>query len=427
MIGGSLARLNLSIFAYTVNRPNQQYVMSGRYRIVVNFTSPKRLRRNRGLSALGVTLSILASAAMTSTTVAYFSSASTSDVTVSAGTWIVPSLTITPQNFSTANVQWRALSDFTDYTLQWSKTTNFASPNSAVVSGNSYTVSNLEGSTNYYFRIKAVGAPINSGWSSTFTMLTSASTHSIVTATDTLAFDAKGELWNYGPAGSTTSVRKSIAPAGTVIPENFYVTDWNGDKILDLVVKTIPGVLELWKGLPQGGFEVSNIGNSGWQRYDIAIGAWKKTDNLPSIVAINKETGELFHYTNPVGSEHGARVLFDTGWQNIQIQMVDFDKDGNPDLVARIQNVGLKNGEFRLYRSNGDGAFITEERKPLGSGWNSVDSVTVLYGVEGSGTLGFISREKSSGNMFYYSIENTLIVERRQIGSGFTGFKLAGN
>lgn len=389
--------------------------------------SPKKLRRNQKIAAVAIGVGLLSTTFYSIPTSASYSDSASAKVSVASQTWMVSSLSVTSPSYNTASVKWTALPLYSSYNLQWSKSSDFSNAYSAVINGNSYVASGLDELTNYYFRIQSVGAPANSGWSSSVSTRTPELPYSIKSPADIVAFDSRGELWNYGPAGSGTASRKSIAPAGSSAPANFYNVDWNGDKIQDLVLRNDNGTLVLWRGLPQGGFNVSTIGQFDWQLYDITIGKWKKTDTLPSIIAIEKSTGDMYHYSNPSGSEHGSRVKFDYGWKNIPIQLLDFDRDGNSDIIGKFQDGSLRNGELRQYRSNGDGSLISEARKVLGSGWNAVDSVSVVYDAEGPGTVGFVAREISSGILFYYKIENSAIAERRQIGSGMNGLKMAGN
>lgn len=371
---------------------------------------------------MGIGLSIVASAVMSSMTVAEFRSISTSVITASASTWIVDALAFTQQEYSSATVSWSILPEYTDYTLQWSKYNDFSNFNSTQVSGNSYTVNNLEPSTNYYFRIKAISAPQNSGWSSTVVLRTADPKLSINSPTDIIAFDERGELWNYGPTGSDTSIRRSIAPAGTPIPVDFHVVDWNGDQILDIVMNTEDGMLNLWRGLPDGGFTVGNIGFGGWNEYRISIGAWKNGDKYPSMVAMYPKSGVLYNYPNPTGAGHGVKTLVGTGWTGIGISLVDYDRDGNMDILGKYPS-----GELKLFRSKGNSEFIDEARPVIATNWQTMDSLRIVYGVDGPDTRGIVSREISTGDLFYTPIGVSSVGDSRKINSGFTGYKLAGN
>lgn len=389
--------------------------------------SPKKLRRNRKLAAVAISVGLLSTTFYSIPTSASYSDSASATVNVASQTWMVSSLSVTSPSFNTASVQWTALPFYSSYNLQWSKSSDFSNPYSAVVNGSSYVASGLDELTNYYFRIQSVGAPANSGWSSSVSTRTPESPYSIKSPADIVAFDSRGELWNYGPAGSGTSSRKSIVPAGTAIPSNFYVTDWDSDGIQDLVLKTPEGNLNFWRGLPNGGFSISPISTGGWQNYDITVGKWKNTDTKPSVLAVEKSTGDMYVYPNDPELKLGSRTKVSSGWKGVPIQLLDFDRDGNADVLGNIQNVGNGNGEMQLFRTNGNGSFISETRKSLGPGWNSVNPVSIVYGAEGPGTVGIVARDVYSGNILYYTIADTVIGFRRDIGSGMSGLKMAGN
>lgn len=117
-------------------------------------------------AVVAMSLSVLSASSLTLVTDAAFTSSNTVTADATAGQWIVPSVLFSAQDYRTATVSWSAVSGYTNYTLQWSKTSDFSTPNSTTVSGTSYVINNLEASTNYFFRVQAVGAPA-SGWSPT--------------------------------------------------------------------------------------------------------------------------------------------------------------------------------------------------------------------------------------------------------------------
>jgi hypothetical protein len=387
---------------------------------VLKFLKNVRERKSPPVSAVVASLVALSTFSLYQITEATLTSSAPVTVEASAGRWIASSLTLSPQDYRTVTATWSAVSGYTSYTLQWSKTSNFASFSSSVVAGTSFKVSNLEELTNYYFRVQAVGAP-TSGWSSTATVKTPGAP-SIITAMDIVAYDPSGQSWNYGVAGTNTTPRKSIGIVESAIPDDFYVTDWNGDGIQDLILKNTNDQLELRYGLAEGGFSTLIIGDFGWKDYDITIGKWKKTDTLPSIIAIQKSTGDLYLYENPNGAAHGARIKFDVGWTGLVINLIDYDKDGNTDVIAKFPT-----GDLKLYRSNGAGAFITEARPVISTNWNIVDSIHMSSGAEGAGSRGIVAREISSGDLYYYPIGTSSFGVTRKFNSGFAGYRIAGN
>lgn len=386
----------------------------------MNRLSTKKFRLNKSLATSVIAAGILSLAVSSQTTPAAFTSSAATTVLASAQKWIVDSLSFTQQEYSEATVEWTSLPEYRDYILQWSKTNNFTDAPSVRVTGDSYKVENLDASTNYYFRIQAIDAP--GAGSSTTVIRTIDPKLSINSSKDIIAFDSNGELWNYGPAGTNTALRRSIAPAGTPIPNSFHVTDWNGDKVLDLVMNTKDGMLEVWAGRPEGGFTVRNIGFGGWDTYNISIGMWKNSDKFPSIVGMHKPTGNVYHYPNPTGAGHGVKTMLGKDWQNVETSIVDYDLDGNMDVLAKFPT-----GELKLYRSNGNSEFIAETRLTISTDWASMDSMRVAYGVEGPGTRGVVSREIATGDLYYTPIGFSSIGESWKFASGFIGHRLAGN
>lgn len=138
-------------------------------------------------------------------------------VTAASQTWIVPSLTLTPINYRSATASWPALSGYSSYTLQWSTSSSFASPQSATVSASSYVVNGLSALTTYYFRVQAVGAP-TSGWSSPTNMRTTAVTvlksmfYQVRSWPSSSAIDSKGNVWI---TGYIDNIARIISPDGT--------------------------------------------------------------------------------------------------------------------------------------------------------------------------------------------------------------------
>lgn len=241
----------------------------------------------------------------------------------------------------------------------------------------------------------------------------------INSSADIVAFDSNGTLWNYGTLNPSTG-RKQIGSVDYAsIPKNIFVTDWNSDGVFDLVSQGKDGYLRLYKGNAGGGFTISTIG-SGWQSYDITVGKWKTADKYPSIIARNT-AGELFNYPNLSGNNLSARVKVGAGWNGYVFNLMDWDKDGKTDIVAKNSA-----GEMRLYRTNGAGTFYSETRKVIGSGWNSMNSIKVVNGHNGPGTVGIVARD-TSGRLWYYQSNKSSWGVRVQMGSGWGSYLIAGN
>lgn len=245
---------------------------------------------------------------------------------------------------------------------------------------------------------------------------------SITSSSDIVAFDSAGALWNYRSA-TAADKRFSIGATGAAIPDDFYVTDWNIDGVMDLVVKGKDGSLTVRKGLPSGGFSNLVIGNAGWNDYEITVGKFKKADTRPSIIAKQISTGVLYHYPNPSGGAHGVRVEVGSGgWgPYTPLNLVDWDRDGNMDIIARNAS-----NQMMLYRTNGAGAFIAEARQTIGTGWNS-NSIHVMNGRGGTGNVGLMVRSATNNNLIYYPINKNAFGAYKVISGGWGTYKIAGN
>jgi hypothetical protein len=243
---------------------------------------------------------------------------------------------------------------------------------------------------------------------------------SIKSAADIVAYDANGELWNFG-TGANMADRKSIGAAGAAVPDDSFVTDWDSDSIQDLIVKQKDGQLIFRKGLVNGGFTDSVLA-SGFNAFNITVNKWKSTDPNPSIIAREISTGNLYNYPNLYGAHLDPRVTIDNGgWGNMTpISVFDWDKDGKRDIIARYTN-----GDLYLYRSNGTGSLISETRWPVGYGWG-FNSLHAISGYSGSGSVGLLALD-GSNDLYYYPAVGGSWGARSLVSGGWAGYKIAGN
>ena len=162
---------------------------------------------------------------------------------------------------------------------------------------------------------------------------------------------------------------------------------------------------------------------STWNEYDVTVGRWPKSTSVPAILAIEKINGALWYYSNPSGGNHGPRVGIGNGWGGFSIAIVDFDGDGNSDVIAKQPATG----NLMVYRGDGGGGFYNEARHQIGVGWNSMDCIGIIEDSERPGSKGIVAREIFSAKLFYYPIENGGVGARRQIGDGFYNYKISGS
>jgi hypothetical protein len=214
--------------------------------------------------------------------------------------------------------------------------------------------------------------------------------------------------------------RKSIGAAGAAVPDDSFVTDWDSDSIQDLIVKQADGQLIFRKGLANGGFTDSVLA-TGFNAFNITVNKWKSTDPNPSIIAREISTGNLYNYPNLYGAHLDPRVTIDNGgWGNMTpISVVDWDKDGKRDIIARYTN-----GDLYLYRSNGAGSLLAGN-SAIGSGWG-FSSLHAMTGKAGAGTFGLLARD-SGGDLYYYPVVTNGFGARTLVSSGWSSYRIAGN
>lgn len=103
----------------------------------------------------------------------------------------------------------------------------------------------------------------------------------------------------------------------------------------------------------------------------------------------------------------------------MDIAQMDFDKDSNPDLLAKTST-----GDLKLYRSNGTGNFLAGAATLEGTGWNIISSFNAVRGFDGAGSTGIIART-TIGELRYYPIgANKTWGTATRIGSGWNGLTI---
>lgn len=238
------------------------------------------------------------------------------------------------------------------------------------------------------------------------------------------AVDTSGSLWSYSTPDNAELSERSIQGAGWNNAEQVVKADWNNDGILDIVVRWNNGYLTMYAGIGNNGYSAPiEIGLGGWQDYDINAVKLSKTDKNPGLVARNVVTGDLYYYANTTGGELIAprtQIGFG-GWSPMtEISALDFDVDGNMDLIVRNPA-----GELKLYRTDGAGEILDEARRKVDFGWSIMDHMAVQHNYAGAGTVGIIAR-RDNGYLFYYPIQNGKVQAPNVIGyGGWSGYKIA--
>jgi hypothetical protein len=96
--------------------------------------------------------------------------------------------------------------------------------------------------------------------------------------------------------------------------------------------------------------------------------------------------------------------------------MADFDQDGAQDILAKRSD-----GNLLLYRSTGHGSFISEPRRRVGTGWNTINSITKVAGFRTPN--GLITR-LTDGRLAYYPFSKGTWGTRTIVGSGWGSYNI---
>ena len=244
---------------------------------------------------------------------------------------------------------------------------------------------------------------------------------SAVTADDVVII-TNGDLVVYRATGSgTLSTNPEVIGGGFTSVKSFYVVDWNNDGVQDLLVQWSDGRLTFYQGNAAGGFELPVQIGTGWQGWSITVGSWKNSDRYPGIVARNL-AGDLYYYQNLTGGVLTSGTLIGTVWSGLGITQIDFDGDGNQDILARATD-----GTLRLYRSTGSGGFINETRAVVGTGWNDMTGIVPTAGFAGANTLGLIARASTGGLRYYPVNPGGTWGQTTVIGTGWNGLIIFGS
>lgn len=240
---------------------------------------------------------------------------------------------------------------------------------------------------------------------------------SLRSASDFIAADAAGALWNYPSNGRGGFLPRVKIGSGWSSLKSGFVTDWNQDGVLDLVAQWTGGRLSVYPGRYAGGFDPAVTIGSGWGSYVVTVGKWRTSDVFPSIVASDPQ-GTLWHYGNPGGGPLSARTSIGSGWKGLYLTMADFDGDTRMDILAKRPD-----GQLVQYRSNGIGQFVSEPRRSIGSGWQVVDSMSSLTGFNGGSRQGIMTR-LTDGRLAYYPFTSGVWGARTIEGRGWSTYNL---
>ena len=292
-------------------------------------------------------------------------------------------------------------------------------PTADLAAGTSYTATITGGTTGVK---DAAGNALAADKTWTFTATRPPTTNPVIsgpsirTAADVVAAGSDGVLWNYPATGrGGFQPRQQIGVGWSGLNKGF-VADWNSDGVFDLIAQWKDGRLSFYAGRADGGFAAGRIIGHGWGSYHITVGRWRTSDRYPGILAYDA-AGALWYYGNSTGSLMSPRIRSGTGWGGLYLTMADFDQDGAQDLLAKRSD-----GRLALYRSTGNGGFLFESRRTVGTGWNSIGSISSAAGFT-TGSSGLMAR-LSDGRLAHYPFSKGIWGARTFVGQGWTPYNI---
>lgn len=244
-----------------------------------------------------------------------------------------------------------------------------------------------------------------------------ASNPSIKSGADILATTSSGRLDAFTANGSGRITGPVSIGSGWSGAKSLFVIDWNQDGVQDILSQWPDGTLKVFRGAPGGSFYAPVQVGSGWQEMSLTAGWWNAKDPYPGVIGQDYR-GNLYRYPNASGGGLGNGILIGTGFSGHQLNQIDFDADGNQDIVSRTAD-----GTLRLYRSNGTGSFVGEPARVIGSGWGSMTAVSSATNFSGPASQGLHARA-TNGDLFYYPAASGNWGNRSLIGLGWNDANL---
>ncbi|WP_326552028.1 trypsin-like serine protease [Micromonospora sp. NBC_01813] len=237
-------------------------------------------------------------------------------------------------------------------------------------------------------------------------------------------------IGSYSEIGAGTN-RTWLLGQLTALPyTTFGTVDWDRDGHADIVTRhDATGDLWLYPGQSVRGLSTAprvKIGN-GWRGYT-AFGAadWDR-DGHADLLTRNDTTGDLWLYPGQSvrGYSTATPVRIHTGLAGFTpYGVADWDRDGHADLIARQDSTG----DVWLYPGTSSRGSITTTRVRIASARNAYSSFGVVDW-DRDGHVDLVARDNDTGNLWLYpgqSVRGVSSIARVQIGNGWRGYSSFG-
>ncbi|SES13792.1 beta-glucosidase [Pedococcus cremeus] len=189
--------------------------------------------------------------------------------------------------------------------------------------------------------------------------------------------------------------------------------DFDGDGHVDVLARRhSDGALLLYAGNGRGALAAPRVVGSGWGALREVVAPGDVTgDGHPDLLAVDPQGRLRVYGGNGLGGFLGGSRVMGTGWGGIDrlAAVGDFDRDGNPDLVARSASTG----DLLLYRTDGRGGWRTGWR--LGTGWGGMDTVLGVGDFDSDGHPDVLARR--SATLYLYRGTGSALRGGTSVGS----------
>lgn len=207
--------------------------------------------------------------------------------------------------------------------------------------------------------------------------------------TDAFLIDSRGDLWLYpsNNYGERFADRIKVGHGWNGMEQVFTGTDFDGDRIPDIIGRHKDGRLIHYAGNGQNGFKHVKVIGWGWNNFN-SLHLMPEFDNgKPLVYAVSKDGHLRAYFTDGRGSFTGSAVI-GNGWGSMRsINAVrDTNGDGRSDMLAID-----KQGDMWLYRGLGHGKLDAAAK--AGFGWRdivtlrNIPSTNYMWAVHKNGDL----------------------------------------
>ncbi|MFF3289032.1 FG-GAP repeat domain-containing protein [Streptomyces sp. NPDC003023] len=203
----------------------------------------------------------------------------------------------------------------------------------------------------------------------------------------------------------------------------FSPGDLTGDGVGDVLARTPGGELWIYAGTADKATPLAprvKVGN-GWNGYDQLVGVNDVNGDAIADLYARTPSGDLYFYsgTSEIGRPFKGRVKAGWGYDiyNTMFSTDDIDGDGLGDVFGRTLT-----GTLYYYISDGTGNF--KPRQVDATGWNEASQFAGAGNNPAWGKNDVMGVDKSGVLWAYYGMNNGLLSQRYEVGSGWQGAKL---